>query len=165
MKVKFKGLSVITVFTLLLFYCGTATHVLAQDATSHIITLYVDTENITNQTVAEHSDFGQEDGVSNEEYLVTVNLGDTIIWKGVPKSIETDVVNITSINYQGGSRAFDSNVLRGNGETPETVTGVTTQVTERNNNFKYVVKFTVIHNGEKKPGTFQIDPELRVLQR
>jgi hypothetical protein len=37
---------------------------------------------------------------------------------------DNSIVNISSINYHGGDNVFDTNVLQGNGETPEEVVGM-----------------------------------------
>ena len=136
----------------------------AQD--EYIITLYVNTGEITKPDINQYCNFGQEDGVSNEEFLVEASIGDTIIWRGKSTSSEDDVVNITSINHRGGNNVFDKNVLRGDGNDPEEVMGVVEHLSKKGNkkDYKYTIKFTVMNNGVKRNGTFQIDPKLRVVQ-
>lgn len=129
--------------------------------TTHEIILSVDTENIVVRNLNEYCDFGQDSG-TNEEYTITVEVGDTIIWKGVPRSIAGDIVNITAINYEGGENIFGQNVIRGNGATPEIVTAVAQRTTPDDAPYKYRLQFTVIHNGEKRGGTFNIDPFIKV---
>ncbi len=131
----------------------------------HIITLNVDTGNIVKHEVNQYCDFGQEDGVSNEDFTITANIGDTIVWQGISSSApDTDIVNITSINHHGGTNIFGVNTLKGNGETPELVIGevLNTTVGENKKTYKYTIKFKVLNNGVKRNGTFQIDPKIFV---
>jgi len=91
---------------------------------THYITLYVNTSTIDSQNESLVSNFGQGEDISNEDYTISVSIGDSIIWKGVSStSPEDDVVNIKSINYEGGTNIFDQNILKGNGEEPEEVVG------------------------------------------
>ncbi len=133
----------------------------------HTITLNVDTGEITKHEVNQYCNFGQEEGISNEDYTITVNIGDTIIWQGVSTDApETDTVNITSINHHGGKNIFGVNVLNGNGEEPELVVGkvLYSTVGEGEKTYKYTIKFKVLNNGRKRNGTFQIDPKIKVNQ-
>jgi hypothetical protein len=137
---------------------------------THYVTIHVDTDQITSQNELEVCYFTSEspdlDVITSEgnieEFNISVNAGDTIIWKGVSSSNpETDVVNVTSINYHGGDNVFDSNVLNGNNETPEEVVGVVKTGTNGQVE-KYTIKFTVLNNGNRRGGTFQIDPKITV---
>lgn len=133
----------------------------------HIITLNVDTGRIVKHDVNMYCNFGQENDVSNEDYTITVNIGDTIVWQGVSiDAPETDIVNITSINHHGGTNIFGVNTLHGNEETPELVVGevLKSTVGENKKIYKYIIKFTVFNNGKKRNGTFQIDPKISVNQ-
>lgn len=133
----------------------------------HIITLNVDTGQITKHEVNEYCNFGQEEGISNEDYTITVNIGDTIVWQGVSTNApDSDTVSITSINHRGGTNIFGVNTLLGNGETPELVIGEVLNSTEgeRKKTYKYTIKFKVFNNGHKRNGTFQIDPKIKVNQ-
>ena len=78
---------------------------------THIITLYVDTASIKNGNTDATCNFGQDQEISNIEYTVQVNKGDIIMWRGVSTSSAEDSVQITSINYRGGARVFNKNVL------------------------------------------------------
>lgn len=133
----------------------------------HIITLNVDTGRIVKHDVNMYCNFGQENDVSNEDYTITVNIGDTIVWQGVSiDAPEIDIVNITSINHHGGTNIFGVNTLHGNEETPELVVGevLKSTVGENKKIYKYIIKFTVFNNGKKRNGTFQIDPKISVNQ-
>lgn len=124
--------------------------------TIHTITLNVDTGMITKQTVNKYANFGQNNGVSNEEYTTTVKLGDVVKWVGVSSSSGNDLVKITSINHEGGARFFNKNVLRGSGG----IVSATVSTGKAGEYEKYKVKFKVYVNGVKKRGTFMIDPKI-----
>ena len=126
--------------------------------TTHTITLEVNTTDITRSTIPENARFqGQADDVSNENFTIVVNAGDTVIWEGVSTSNPDDVVNISSINYEGGDRVFDKNRLRGNNETPERVIGIITEGRRGREN-KYKLSFKMSNHN----GTFHIDPKIVV---
>jgi len=129
---------------------------------THYITLYVNTSTIDSQNESIVSNFGQEEDISNEDYTISARIGDTIIWKGVSSSSpEDDVVNIKSINYEGGTNIFDQNILKGNREDPEEVIG---EVVNGNvgDEIKYKISFKVLNNGKKRNGTFHIDPKIQI---
>lgn len=137
---------------------------------THYVTIHVDTNQITNQNELDVCYFtsespGMEVITSEgniEDFNILVNAGDTIVWRGVSSSNnETDVVNVSSINYHGGDNVFDSNILNGNNQTPEEVVGVVKMGTNGQTE-KYAIKFTVFNNGNKRGGTFQIDPKITV---
>jgi hypothetical protein len=150
------------VITIILFSFIQKSH--AQE--NHIITLYVNTDEILKPNVNPYCDFGQTDGSSNENYTITANIGYTIIWRGKSTSSSEDRVNITSINHRGGKNVFDRNVINGNGADPEEVMGTILYTTidkkGKKDLYKYTIKFTVYNNGVKRNGMFQIDPKLRV---
>ena len=127
-----------------------------------VITLYVNTAQIDSRNVNASCNFGQEAGISNEEFTTDVNLGDSVTWQGVSANApSTDVVNIVSINHEGGKNVFDENVLKSSG-TPEKVTAIAKQRTAGGEKFKYKISFTVTNNGSKRNGMFHIDPKLDV---
>lgn len=128
--------------------------------TTHTITLNVDTGKITKRTVNKYANFGQTNGVSNENYTTTVRLGDYVEWVGVSSTSEDDEVAIVSINHQGGARVFGKNILKGSdGVVMAEVTAGKAGEFE-----KYTVKFNVYVNGVKKSGVFIIDPKI-VIKR
>ena len=130
--------------------------ILAQ--TTHTIVLEVNTTDITRATIPENASFvDQPDGVSNEDFTIVVSAGDTVIWEGISTSNSEDIVNITSINYEGGDRVFDRNRLRGDNGTPERVTGVITEGRRGREN-KYKLSFKMSNHN----GTFHIDPKIVV---
>jgi hypothetical protein len=92
-----------------------------------------------------------------------VNVGDTVTWQGVSSNApSTDVVNIVSINHEGGKNVFDQNVLKSNGQSPERVSGVVKSRTDDGKKYKYKISFTVTNNGAKRNGMFHIDPKIFV---
>jgi len=135
---------------------------------THYVTLHVNTDVITSQNELEVCSFTSESAEGEitegdiENFTISVSAGDYIVWNGVSSSNPDDsIVNITSINYHGGDNVFDKNVLTGNGETPEEVVGMVLEGTNGKTE-KYAVKFTVINNGQRRGGTFSIDPKIRV---
>ncbi len=131
---------------------------------SVVITLYVDTAQINNRNVNASCNFGQAQDISNEEFTTVVNLGDSVTWQGVSANApSTDVVNIVSINHEGGKNVFDANVLKGStSEGREKVTATAIQRTTGGEKYKYKISFTVFNNGTKRNGTFHIDPKIEV---
>lgn len=145
-----------------LFLCSFTSSTPAGQAEPVVVTLHVDTGQITSRNASASCNFGQEDGTSNEEFTIYVHVGDVVVWQGVSSSApDTDIVNITSINYQGGKNVFDRNVLQGDGGSPERVSGRVVAEAPESNKYKYTIKFTVTNNGAKRGGTFQIDPKIQ----
>lgn len=136
----------------------------------HYVTIHVNTADITNQNELEMCYFTSQspgmDPITSEgnieDFNIIVSAGDTIIWRGVSTSNpDSDIVNVSSINYHGGDNVFDTNVLNGNGEIPEEVLGVV-QPDTNGQVEKYTIKFTVLNNGERRGGTFKVDPKITV---
>ncbi|MEQ8302698.1 MAG: AidA/PixA family protein [Cyclobacteriaceae bacterium] len=124
------------------------------------ITLYVDTSQIDNRNVDSACNFGQDPGISNREFTVDVNLGDTITWEGVSANApSTDTVSIESINHEGGKNVFGQNVLRGSGGI---VSGTAQYRTDGGEKYKYKISFKVTNNGSNRNGMFHIDPKIAV---
>jgi len=139
----------------------------------HVVTLYVNTAEINNGNVNEYANFGQPDTVSNEDYTTHVRKGDIVIWKGVSVTDPLDIVNIASINHEGGPRLFNKNLLKGNGGDDEganeVVIGVVTKGPEMKGGTsldkeKYVLHFKVKRNGEPQIHNDKIDPYIKVSQ-
>ena len=135
---------------------------------THYVTLHVNTGAITSQNELEVCSFTSESAEGDvtegdiQNFTISVNAGDYIVWNGISSSDpDNSIVNISSINYHGGDNVFDTNVLQGNGETPEEVVGMVQPGTNGKTE-KYAVKFTVLNNGQRRGGTFSIDPKIRV---
>ncbi|MBL7849581.1 MAG: hypothetical protein JNN04_01675 [Cyclobacteriaceae bacterium] len=136
---------------------------LSQEGQNIVITLNVDTSTIDKKDVNASCNFGQEEGVPNEEFTVSANIGDTITWQGISVNApETDVVNIVSINYEGGKNIFGQNILSSNRTEPRRVTGKVQSATPEGQDYKYKISFTVSNNGRQRNGTFHIDPKIQV---
>ncbi|MDZ4716158.1 MAG: AidA/PixA family protein [Cytophagales bacterium] len=127
------------------------------------VTLYVDTARIVKPNINPFCNFGQPATILNEEFTIDANVGDTVTWLGVSSNAPlTDVVNIVMINHEGGKNVFDKNVLKGDGKTPERVTGEVKYPTTVTTKYKYKISFTVINNGVQRNGVFHIDPKMEV---
>jgi len=122
-------------------------------AQTHTVTLYVNTSAINNQNISTTCNFGQEEGVSNEEYSIEVNVGDTIIWEGVSTSSDTDVIAIRKIKYERGTNVFDGDEIEGT----STVVGTVLRPTGEQD-YKYKISFKVNDTG----ATYYIDPKVKV---
>lgn len=129
-----------------------------------VVTLYVNTAQIDSRNINASCNFGQGSGISNEEYTIVVNVGDTVTWRGVSSNApNTDVVNIVSINHEGGNNVFDSNILKSSivgGH--EEVSAVVKSKADGGNKYKYKISFTVFNGENKRNGTFHIDPKIEV---
>ena len=124
---------------------------------THTITLYVNTSTVDRHNTDETCNFGQESGVSNKDFTIEVNVGDTIIWEGVSTSSDEVLVNINAINHEGGKNVFNKNKLRGDGQVPEKVMGTVIQGAPGDED-KYKISFKM----SNRNGTFHIDPVIRI---
>tara|TARA_R110001583_G_scaffold1775_5_gene13621 strand:+ start:2482 stop:2958 length:477 start_codon:yes stop_codon:yes gene_type:complete len=153
----YKSIFILVIFVILLF----STNCFSQESETYYITLNVNTSVINSQNESAVSNFGQEEGISNEDYTISVNVGDTIIWQGLSSSSPNDVVNISSINYEGGKNIFNRNRLSGNGQVPEQVVG-TVVIGNVGEFIKYKLSFTVLNDGRRRGGTYHIDPKILI---
>lgn len=129
---------------------------------THTITLFVNTAEVNSQNTGEQCNFGQAEGVTNEDFTIQVKKGDIIVWKGVSiNAPDTDIVSISAINHEGGVNIFNKNVLLGNGQSPEVVIGTVVQGAPGDVQ-KYKLSFKVFNNGEQRNGTFLIDPKIQI---
>lgn len=134
----------------------------AEQGGTTVVTLYVNTADIKTPNESAFCNFGQGSGVSNEEFTTVVNMGETITWRGVSSNApSSDLVSITSINYEGGKNVFGQNVIKDTREAPGVVSGKVLYATA-GNKCKYKISFTVTNGGNKKGGTFHIDPKIEV---
>jgi hypothetical protein len=136
---------------------------LEPQAQNIVITLNVDTGSIDKQDVNASCNFGQDDSIPNEEFTVAARIGDTITWQGVSVNApQTDIVNIVSINHEGGKNVFGQNVLADDRRTPSRVSGRVASATPEGQEYKYKLSFTVVNNGKQRNGMFHIDPKIQV---
>ncbi|MCM4155254.1 hypothetical protein [Gramella sp. AN32] len=148
------------IFTLvLLFSLAPFTFIQAQN--THIIILKVKTAEVTKDNTSTTCYFEETQEMSNEDYTTLVEPGDFIIWKGESTSSDLDEVIITSINYHGGHNVFGTNQLNESRDVPGTVLGEV-QANTNGQEEKYIIKFKVKNNEQRRNGTFQIDPKIQV---
>ncbi|MBL7473365.1 hypothetical protein [Robertkochia sediminum] len=154
-------------FWMLLFCLTLGTNVLMAQATE-TVTLYVDTDRLQNNTPANevnnYCNFGQDPSISNEDYLIEVNVGDVVNWRGVANN-GVDIVNIEKIIVQGGPNPFpaDRDELDGGGDGGRVVSVQMARATG-NETCKYMVKFSIQRGDAPVARIFDIDPRLRVMQ-
>ncbi len=149
---KPKAINQILVF-FVLFACSIS--VFAQE--THTITLYVNTAEISNQDTNAYCDFGQEEGIPNEEFTITVRNLDTVIWQGESTSSPDDEVMVNAINHEGGKNVFGKNVLKDTRDNPGVVQEQVVNGVDGDEQ-KYKISFKV----KNKNGTFHIDPKIKV---
>jgi hypothetical protein len=135
----------------------------------HVVTLYVDTTNITQATVDLHANFNQPQGISNEDFTTHVRKGDLIIWKGKSISNPDDIVKITAIDHDKGKEIIQPKPfkyikikgglvpIQGSDELVRGKVALGPGRKEAYINEKYILEFTV----SNKEGTFTIDPEVQ----
>jgi len=158
MKTSKKSLILIAIFALLF-----SVNSFSQSITHHI-TLNVNTAKIDSHNASDVSNFGQEDGSSNEDFTITVGVGDIIIWEGISSTFpDDDTVNITSINYKGQKNIFGENHLKGDRQEPTKVRG-TVVTGDVGDVVKYTISFKVLNNGVKRGGTYHIDPKILIKE-
>jgi len=122
-------------------------------AQTHTVTLHVNTAEINQRNMSTTCNFGQAEGISNEDFTIEVNVGDTIIWQGVSSSSDTDVVDITKIKYERGTNVFNGEEYDGT----STIVGKVLRETG-GQDYKYILSFKI--NGKR--ATYSIDPKVIV---
>ncbi len=133
-----------------------------ETAKTVIVTLNVDTGKINKDNTSTTCNFGQEEGISNEEFTIEVNVGDTVTWVGVSSSSpETDVVDITKIKYVKGKNIFGKDLDTKDTGKQKKISAKVLSSTAVEGTYKYDISFTVTNNGVKRNGTFHIDPRIQ----
>lgn len=131
-------------------------------ANNVVVTLRVNTSEIDKDNLSSACDFGQEEGISNEDFTIVVNVGDVITWEGVSSNApETDVVDITKIKYVRGKNIFGKDLATSGRGKNQKVSGKVLSSTAVGGDYKYDISFTVTNNGVKRNGTFHIDPKIQ----
>jgi hypothetical protein len=129
---------------------------------THIITLNVDTANLTQQNVSSESisyftaPSAQVDVASPpSDFEITVEDGATIIWEGASTSQNNDTVDIFMIKWEKGPRIFRDNEI--NRDENGRVQG---KIRRKTNSeaYKYKILFKVNGSGLM----YQIDPKIKV---
>lgn len=133
------------------------TIIAAHGQVRHVLTLNVNTDNITHQNTNQECFFmvqspGMEpirSGDDIENFTIEVSVGDTLIWNGVSSISSEIAVDIKKIKHDKGTNVFDKDELDGN----QSVVGTAKRET-LGKNYKYTISFNVSNN----PGLFRIDP-------
>lgn len=125
----------------------------------HTITLYVNTSALVqDRDVNQYANFGQEAGISNEDYTVLVNLNDDIEWVGVSSSDpDTDQVYITKIKYENKEKLLNCDDIDG-----EIVVKAKVTKGKGGDEEKYTLHFKIVSPANPQNGSFNIDPILRI---
>ncbi len=131
---------------------------------NHNVILYVDTKNISKDTINENTSFDPNDMLSsNQKFTTTLHIGDTITWLGLSISSPNDKVIITKIKYDSGSNVFGRKKLNGDccsdsGKVIGTARNVTKKEPE-----SYSILFKVCEgdNGGMIKRVFRVDPQLK----
>lgn len=128
---------------------------------THVVTLHVDTNTISNPNPSASCYFSVSEGTnildnnSPEAFTIYADVGDTIIWQGV-SSVSDDPVNIKMIKYSNGPRIFSEDDIPGD----NSVQAIVVRDTRNQDDYKYQIFFDVIRSGAR----FQIDPKIKVGQ-
>ncbi len=139
----------------------------------HVVTLYVDTDQINSTSIDDHASFGQPAGLANKDYITHVRKGDLIIWQGQSISNPDHIVKITSIEHEEGKRIIERKPFRA-------IRGVDGLVSKKGSDElvrgkvvlgpgkgeayikeKYILKFTMSNNVD----TLIIDPGVQGHQK
>lgn len=136
----------------------------------HVVTLYVDTTQISPDSIDTNAHFGQPAGIANKDFTTHVRKRDIVIWQGLSTTDTLDMVTITSIKHYSGDYLIDKKVAN-NGQ------GVAiTNRAKKMNNKQFIRKKIVARPTRKQPfpkekyilnfsvtnkGTFQIDPVIK----
>lgn len=122
-------------------------------AQEHTVTLVCNSDELKTKKTHEACYFAQDPDVDPREFLITVNVGDVILWEGQSVSGE-DRIDIKKIKWDKGTKIFDKDFIDG----IETVTGTVKYDTKDKKDFKYTIQFKV-NDSEKM---YKIDPKVRV---
>jgi hypothetical protein len=154
MKISNYSRFIITVFLSLSFAIGSA-------QTTHTIVLSCDTNSITKENVNKVCSFGQNSDVSNEDYVIEVNVGDIIVWRGVAKhSSLSSSIEMSEINYEQGQNLFGKNTIKDYEGiiTAEVIQG------QPGDEEKYNVEFKVFIDGRMAVNHLKIDPKIKIRE-
>ncbi|MDX5586054.1 MAG: hypothetical protein QNK20_14265 [Aureibaculum sp.] len=129
------------------------------------ITLHVNTAQIAKPNdVDNNCNFGQAANITNEDYTVSLDVGQTVEWVGVSSNAPTtDRVEITKIKDDSPGNIFGPNNRdplgnAGNGWKPSGKVNNSA----RDQNETYTIFFNVYNGTTQRNGKFQIDPKLQV---
>ncbi len=153
---------ILTISALLLCSFTSSTQPEPVAAENIVVTLNVDTGEIDKENASASCNFGQAEGISNEEFTIVVNVGDVITWVGVSSSSpETDVVDITKIKHVKGKNIFGKDLDTTDKGNHQKVSAKVLASTAVEGLYKYDISFAVTNNGVKRNGMFHIDPKIQ----
>ena len=131
---------------------------------SHVVTLLVDTDNITQQNINStttfgQGTFGQPTPLSNANFTTYAAKGERIIWGAISTtSPSNDVVHIDKIIYKQGKQVLNRSVLSGKRIVIGKVKG------KKDDVGSYSIEFTVFNDSIKR-GTYTLDPKIQVTKQ
>ena len=127
---------------------------------SHVVTLLVDTDNISAQNVDNSCNFGQISTLSNMEFATYAAKGERIIWGAISTSSPgTHDVIINKIKYKQGAKILNKTELKGK----KIVVGKVKRGSPGDEGY-YSIEFTVFKNGVKD-ATYTLDPKIQVTSK
>ncbi|MAD96170.1 MAG: hypothetical protein CMB99_02475 [Flavobacteriaceae bacterium] len=124
--------------------------------TTHIVTLKVNTELITQRLTNRHANFGQPRGISNKNFTIYAYKGDIIEWEAVDSSGKGRAVTIEEINYESGTELFGNKKIKRKGREKKIKRKI--KKGKRDQSEKYSIVFSFVKDGETK--TIKIDPKI-----
>lgn len=129
----------------------------------HVVTLYVKTAEIEQNSIEANANFDQPLGIANRDFITNVRRGDLIIWQGQSTSNPEHSVNITSIEHVSGDKIIGQKSVKTKMMNNKQVFRKIDARPGREKVYleeKYNLKFTV----SNKEGIFIIDPKIRSHQ-
>jgi hypothetical protein len=136
----------------------------------HVVTLYVDTTNITYDSIDKYANFDQPKGIANKDFTTHVRKGDRIIWEAVSISDPPEEVQIDSIYHISGERIFESKLSKVYPKSfrtkpvfvKELFAGAIQMKPKPSRQGAYILeKYGIEFTVAKKEGPFTIDPVLK----
>lgn len=140
----------------------------------HVVTLYVNTEDIQQGNEEMNANFDQPIGIENKNFITSVRKGERIIWQGQSISNPEHIVKITSIKIkpEGEEGIFELKpfkTIKVNGDpvgikgSDELIKGKVISKPGRDEAYitqEYSLEFTLSNKG----GTFKIDPVMKAYR-
>lgn len=128
---------------------------------TNIITLEVDTDNVTQDNIEETCTFGEPANMSIKDFTYEVQRGDVIIWQGRPAQPGNGLVRITEFRHDGGVELLGKRRIRDTDNTGVVVGRVVDGQT--GDEEVYFIKFEVRKRGSQDWNEYIIDPKLKLM--
>lgn len=131
----------------------------------HVVTLYVDTTQIDQGSIAQHVSFGQPSGIANEDFITNVRKGDIVIWQGLSTSDKSHMITISSIMHESGDYLIGQKDPKSNRVNKMNYQNFSRKIGARPGREqpyaeeKYSIQFKVSNKPDL--GQFKIDPKIR----